>query len=325
MGFLRPLPRPSGMAAPLHGDVALAIGQQVEQMIYQAKMDSEARVRHDISAARSQLQHMEGLIVELSDRVARCVRSGGPAAGGSSQMVDRAFLSQKISQLEQKWGSEVKALKQDLHRTILAHNHNSDLMRHHRDALDEARRRLDAQQPPRAAQVDAQIERVDRMLRAGQAKQRTLDALAERLLALEGQVGAMLPPYPGAAAGAAAATPVMSARRGDEPPTQEEVRNRLLQAAARNSPAVDTAFNAAAPVFVPGGAGSSEAPAAEGAAEEGDDGAEDDEQAGGGAEEGATTAAEGAGGTDEDAEALPTEPPALGAGEPTGETAEASG
>ena len=27
---------------------------------------------------------------------------------------------------------------QDLHRTILAHNHNSDLMRHHRDALDEA-------------------------------------------------------------------------------------------------------------------------------------------------------------------------------------------
>lgn len=82
---------------------------------------------------------------------------------------------QKIKQLEQKWGSEVKALKQerefltvsdcwksvslltldhvgrrsdhfshapqqlqDLHRTILAHNHNSDLMRHHRDALDEA-------------------------------------------------------------------------------------------------------------------------------------------------------------------------------------------
>ena len=74
----------------------------------------------------------------------------------------RSGRGQKIKQLEQKWGSEVKALKQahmlqsregfsglrdrqddyviqDLHRTILAHNHNSDLMRHHRDALDEDR------------------------------------------------------------------------------------------------------------------------------------------------------------------------------------------
>merc|ERR1719486_345716 len=102
-----------------------------------------------------------------------------------TQTVDRAFLNTKIAQLESKWSSEVKALKQDLHRTILAHNHNSDLMRHHRDALDEARRKL-----------DAQIEKVDRMLRAGQAKQRALDALTERLTALEQQVGDILPSVP---------------------------------------------------------------------------------------------------------------------------------
>merc|ERR1719359_622196 len=109
------------------------------------------------------------------------------------QNVDRAFLNTKISQLESKWGAEVKALKQDLHRTILAHNHNSDLMRHHRDALDEARRKLDAQTQPKPEQVDAQIEKVDRLLRAGQAKQRALDALTERLTALETQVGELLP------------------------------------------------------------------------------------------------------------------------------------
>merc|ERR1719359_1167839 len=109
------------------------------------------------------------------------------------QNVDRAFLNSKIAQLESKWGTEVKAVKQDLHRTILAHNHNSDLMRHHRDALDEARKKLDAQTQPKAEQVDAQIEKVDRMLRAGQAKQRALDALTDRLAALEQQVAEVLP------------------------------------------------------------------------------------------------------------------------------------
>merc|ERR1719271_1498114 len=117
---------------------------------------------------------------ELSNRVVKCIRSSS-GQSDASQVVDKAFLNSKIIQLEQKWGTEIKSLKQDLHRTILAHNHNSDLMRHHRDALDEARRKLDAQSQPKAEQVDAQIEKVDRMLRAGQAKQRALDALTERL------------------------------------------------------------------------------------------------------------------------------------------------
>eukprot|EP00440_Ansanella_granifera_P003654 gb/GFBE01003965.1/.p1 GENE.gb/GFBE01003965.1/~~gb/GFBE01003965.1/.p1 ORF type:complete len:318 (+),score=97.88 gb/GFBE01003965.1/:1-954(+) len=259
------------MSASLHGDVASAIGQQVEQMILQAKKDSEARVRHELGVARQQLKQMEGHITELSDRVARCVRSNGAGAADPSQTVDRAFLSQKIKQLEQKWGSEVKALKQDLHRTILAHNHNSDLMRHHRDALEEARRRLDLQPQPKAEQVDAQIEKVDRMLRQGQAKQRALDHLTERLAALEQQVGG---PMPGASAfsgmmppgmtsmagmGMGASSPAAAtkkfAKKDGEPPSEEEVRARLLQAARGGAQGDSaTSFNAEAPVFVPRGA-----------------------------------------------------------------------
>jgi len=264
------------MSAPIHDDVASAIGQQVEQMIHQAQKDSEARVRHDLSVARQQLQQMEGLITDLGDRVGRCVRNSGGRGLDPAQTVDRQFLNSKIAQLESKWGSEVKALKQDLHRTILAHNHNSDLMRHHRDALDEARRKLDAQTQPKAEQVDAQIEKVDRMLRAGQAKQRALDALTERLTALEQQVGEILPSpgmpgMPGAYPGmprmagmggmgmppgmereAAAAAPKARTKAKDEQPTEEEVRQRLLQAAAAGASAIE--FNAEAPVFVPGGA-----------------------------------------------------------------------
>lgn len=262
------------MSASLHGDVASAIGQQVEQMILQAKKDSEARVRHELNVARQQLQQMEAHVNELTERVSRCVRSNGSGAPDPSQTVDRVFLSTKIKQLEDKWGNEVKALKQDLHRTILAHNHNSDLMRHHRDALDEARRKLDAQTQPKAEQVDQQIEKVDRMLRAGQAKQRALDALTERLGALEGQVnellpnpaamsgayGGMMPPGMsgmaglGGAPGLGGAAPKKATKKESEgPPSEEEVRNRLLQA-ARGGAAAATSFNAEAPAFVPGGA-----------------------------------------------------------------------
>jgi chromosome segregation ATPase len=182
------------MAASLHGDVAAAIGQQVEQMILQAQKDSEARVKTELGNARLQLQTMESEIKGISDRVTKYKAARQTGLGRTdAETVDMPYLNQRISQLEQKWGSEVKALKQDLHRTILAHNHNSDLMRHHRDALDEARRKLDAQSQPKAEQVDAQIDKVDRMLRAGMAKQRALDALTERLAALEAQVEAQMP------------------------------------------------------------------------------------------------------------------------------------
>merc|ERR1719333_1185678 len=133
------------------------------------------------------------MINELSARVQKCVRQASTGQQDASQVVDRAFLNQKVLQLEQKWGTEIKSLKQDLHRTILAHNHNSDLMRHHRDVLDKVRRRLEAQTQPLAEQVDAQAVQIDRTLRTGVAKQRALDLLVERLDSLESQVAELLP------------------------------------------------------------------------------------------------------------------------------------
>jgi len=267
------------MANSLHGDVASAIGQQVEQMILQARKDSETRVKHDLTEVRARLQQIEGLIGSLTDRVSR-VRTRAQKSGPDPEHVDQAFLNQSIHQLEQKWGSEVKALKQDLHRTILAHNHNSDLMRHHRDALDEARRRLDAQMQPKAEQVDAQIEKVDHMLRAGQAKQRALDALTERMTALEQQVGDLIPlsgpmtgPFGGMLPGVLRGLNPMGipqptmVQQGEQPkrpgkkegelPTGEEVGARLLQAPHGHTNGNDggaSSFNAEAPVFVPRGA-----------------------------------------------------------------------
>lgn len=265
------------MAGSIHGDVAAAIGQQVEQMILQAKKDSEARVSHDLSVARNQLKHMENLLPDLEERVARCAMGKGAGLGAPdpSQTVDRPFLQQKISQLEQTWGSEVKALKQDLHRTILAHNHNSDLMRHHRDALDEARKKLDSQTQPKAEQVDAQIERVDKMLKHGQVKQRAMEQLSEKLDQLEIQVQEVLanapmpPPFPPMMPGMPGMPPMMgqpplgqqqpprepaakrAAKKDADMPTEEEFRARLLQAAGQGGDPSASHFNAEAPVFIP--------------------------------------------------------------------------
>jgi len=218
---------------------------------------------------------METAISELSERVSHFTRTHGPNGSDQPRSVDRAFLSQRIAQLEQKWGSEVKALKQDLHRTILAHNHNSDLMRHHRDALDDAHRMLENRAVHKADQVNVQIEKVDRMLRAHQAKQRALEALTERLNAMEAQAGDLVPslglttPYTGMMAGMEGAlaqqAALLSAQRDPgaltkrkngkegELPTEEEVRARLLQA-ARGNPDTSISFNVEAPVFVPRGA-----------------------------------------------------------------------
>jgi len=179
-----------------HSDVAAAIGQQVEQMILHAKADSETRVRQQLAITKSQLLHVEHAVNQLRERAAsqslglagQQLQSQHSLLGGGN-LADGTFLYARMAALEQKWQTEVKALKQDLHRTILAHNHNSDLMRHHRDALDEVRRKLEMQSAkPRVEQIDGQIEKVDMMLRAGLAKHRALDTFALRLQQMEEEV-----------------------------------------------------------------------------------------------------------------------------------------
>lgn len=182
------------MAASFPPDMASMIARQVEYMIVQARKGSEARVQADLKAAKHSLSQMDEVVQDLTAKVARCLALRSPDVPEENQPVERPYLESKISELEQKWGTEVKALKQDLHRTILAHNHNSDLMRHHRDALDEARRSLDANTKPTNEQVEACAEKVERILRAGQSKQRTLESLTERLSTVEQQIADLLPP-----------------------------------------------------------------------------------------------------------------------------------
>lgn len=85
----------------------------------------------------------------------------------------------------------MKALKQDLQRTILAHKHNQELVYHHGNALDDVNKKLDTY--PKIEQVNAQIKKFDQMLRIGQNKQKEFDHISERLMVMEEQFSNFLP------------------------------------------------------------------------------------------------------------------------------------
>jgi len=82
-------------------------------------------------------------------------------------------------------------LKQELHQTILAHNHNADLIKHHKDTIDSLRERCVklAGNSAKTSEIQQQLQRLDTRLKQ-QHKQRKLEPLFERLVALEQRVAA---------------------------------------------------------------------------------------------------------------------------------------
>merc|ERR1719217_1840685 len=96
----------------------------------------------------------------------------GPEQGA----VEPQTVAQALAKLEQQWGKELGKLKQELHQTIFALNHNADLMKHQKDVLDAIRSELAAQsQPPSAERLrnaKAQLAKVDQLLKGQQQKQK---------------------------------------------------------------------------------------------------------------------------------------------------------
>merc|ERR1719458_658254 len=93
--------------------------------------------------------------------------------------------------IEQQWGQEIRTLKQELHQTILAHNHNADLIKHHKDTIDSLRERCMklAGNSMKTSEIQQQLQHLDTRLKQ-QHKQRKLEPLFERLTALEQRVAA---------------------------------------------------------------------------------------------------------------------------------------
>jgi len=179
--------RPPGMqqqAVPsvVHREIAIDIGQKVEGMILDAKRASESRVGKEIGRIHTKLEALKEKLQLVEKRVIRME----PALKG----LLKTDLGKSIAKLEEVWDGEVGTLKHELWQTIQAHNHNADLLKHHKDAIDQIQTRTaDAAPPsPEVEQVNAQLLQLDKIFQREQTKDAQIDQLVAKFHIVQQQL-----------------------------------------------------------------------------------------------------------------------------------------
>lgn len=243
--------------ADMHHDIARDIGQQVEIMILDAKHQSETKVGKEIQKIKVKMESMQEKIKMITERVARLE----PGSGG----LLKADLQKSIAKLEEVWEGEVGTLKHELWQTIQAHNHNADLLKHHKDAIDQVTSRMTDSAPnPELEQVHQQLMAVDKVMQREIDKEKQMDTLMQRLTVVQqqlsvGQWAAGMPPAfpigpqaPAAASAAAVAAGKKQNRPGKAPKPKNAAKSNASSLAATAQ------LRPEAPEFVPTTSGWSE-------------------------------------------------------------------
>jgi len=129
----------------------------VTVMLETARRESEARVTAELrrvdqglATLRDKIEQVETLLVTAE-----------ASRGGSSISTRPDALTNILSQIEQRWEQEILAVKRELHQTILAHNHNADLMADHKTAIDKIRAEIDTRGPfvqPRGPEFEVRLQ-----------------------------------------------------------------------------------------------------------------------------------------------------------------------
>lgn len=185
--------QPGPPSDQLQNHIADTIGSQVRQMISQAKNDSEVKVKRELSKVHSWICTMDEM---LDTMLSHLDKTETPQVD-----IESATVRQLLGQIEQQWTKELGLLKQELHQTILAHNHNADLMKHQKDMLETIRQQMEDMGPMHAEQINGQLQKVDILLK-GRPKQKNLEPLFQRLAVLEQRVATSFamqmarPPFP---------------------------------------------------------------------------------------------------------------------------------
>jgi uncharacterized protein YukE len=171
-------PTSGGGGANTHFEIARDIGQQVEGMILQAKHASEGKVIAEIHKIKTKMEALKKKIEMVNERVNRLDPSSGALL--------KADLQKSIAKLEEVWEGEVGTLKHELWQTIQAHNHNADLMKTHKDAIDHIQARTsECVASPELEQIHGQLMQVDKIMQREQAKQQQTDEFIRRLTAVQ--------------------------------------------------------------------------------------------------------------------------------------------
>lgn len=175
-----------GRELELQKEISSTIEAQVSRLIENARVDTEAKVKQELGALRKHLMDMDKRLDQLVVSL-----DGMDPAESQEAALDAEAVGQLLSKVEQQWGQEIRTLKQELHQTILAHNHNADLIKHHKDTIDALRERCAkvTGSGAKTAEIHQQLNRIDQRLKQ-QQKQRKLEPLFERVAVLEQRVAA---------------------------------------------------------------------------------------------------------------------------------------
>lgn len=150
---------------------------QVGGLIEEARKDTEQKVKVELRQLREWLVAMDRQVTQLLAELGAVTPTKPPA-----EHLDMDTVQTSISRVEHQWDKELKMLKQELKQTILAHNHNAELMKHHQDTLVALRARVDA--VCGGAKVRQQLGVFESRLQ-GQQRPRRLESITERIGVLE--------------------------------------------------------------------------------------------------------------------------------------------
>lgn len=206
------LATPVGMenvSSDVRQDILKRIGERVTVLLGAAKKDSESKVKAELLA-------LNNIVRDMDTRVDEIVKQLDDIEENPAQAVEPQTVAQALAKLEQQWGKELGKLKQELHQTIYAHNHNADLMKHQKDALDSLRTELDGSQQSlggdseRVKLAKLHITKAEALSRGqqkrGASEKDKLKPLFQRLAAIEQQISVSrfpmggvpgMPPHPG--------------------------------------------------------------------------------------------------------------------------------
>jgi len=202
--FLWHMASNGGAPEPAHKQIAHEIGVQVEKMILDAKIASETKVGKEIGKIGQKMNAIHEKMKGVGERVSRL--------DSNVEALTRSWLSKSIAKLEEVWESEVSTLKHELWQTIQAHNHNADLLKHHKDAIDgivnRAISEAEATTSPELEQVHAQTLQIEKILQREAVKEQQMDQLMHRLAVVQQQLGVGMGPW--ATGGAVGAPPPLT-------------------------------------------------------------------------------------------------------------------
>lgn len=176
-----------------------AVRERVLPMLAAATRASELQV----STEMRKLQSGFAALTTKLGRVQSLLHAHDPPERSVQQVHTTDSLCQALIEVERRWDQEIKDVKRELHQTILAHNHNADVMADHKTAIDKICSDGDEVghlqfQSDADNQLQEQLQRLAHTLEHTKAQDQEVDTLLQRGEALSQRLGAMGIAHPSA-------------------------------------------------------------------------------------------------------------------------------